>query len=93
MIEDDRKSNSIDTDKNHPCSIKCIPVRQVVIMKSMNPITTSFGDIEIDLYSDVAPRTVENLKLARSGFYDTSLFHRIVPGFVIQGGDPVKRCF
>jgi cyclophilin family peptidyl-prolyl cis-trans isomerase len=61
-------------------------------MKSIGTITTSFGDIEIDLYSDVAPRTVENFKkLARSGFYDTSLFHRIVPGFVIQGGDPESK--
>jgi cyclophilin family peptidyl-prolyl cis-trans isomerase len=72
--------------------IKYIPVRQVVIMKSIGTITTSLGDIEIDLYSDVAPRTVENFKkLARSGFYDTSLFHRIVPGFVIQGGDPESK--
>lgn len=64
----------------------------MVIMKSIGTITTSFGDIEIDLYSHVAPRTVENFKkLARSGFYDTSLFHRIVPGFVIQGGDPESK--
>jgi cyclophilin family peptidyl-prolyl cis-trans isomerase len=61
-------------------------------MKSIGTITTSFGDIEIDLYSDGVPRTVEYFKkLARSGFYDTSLFHRIVPGFVIQGGDPKSK--
>jgi len=52
-------------------------------------LSTSFGDIVIDFKEDVAPKTVDNFKkLAQSGFYDGTLFHRIVPGFVIQGGDP-----
>ncbi|MDE1829704.1 MAG: peptidylprolyl isomerase [Thaumarchaeota archaeon] len=52
-------------------------------------ITTKYGDITLKLYNDVAPKTVANFeKLANSGFYDGTLFHRIVPGFVIQGGDP-----
>ena len=56
-------------------------------MKFTGIITTSFGDIKIELYPDVARKTVENFeKLAKSGFFDGSLFHRIVPGFVIQGG-------
>ena len=55
-------------------------------------ITTKFGDIEVELYSDSAPKTVENFKdLAKKGFYDGLIFHRIVPGFVIQGGDPYTR--
>ena len=55
-------------------------------------ITTRFGDIEVELYSDSAPKTVENFKdLAKKGFYDGLIFHRIVPGFVIQGGDPYTR--
>ena len=55
-------------------------------------ITTKFGDIEVELYSDSAPTTVENFKdLAKKGFYDGLIFHRIVPGFVIQGGDPYTR--
>ena len=61
-------------------------------MKSTGIITTSFGDIKIELYPDDARKTVENFeKLAKSGFFDGSLFHRIVPGFVIQGGDPESR--
>ena len=52
-------------------------------------IKTKFGDIEIKLYQDVAPRHVENfVKLAKSGFYNETIFHRVIPGFMIQGGDP-----
>jgi len=52
-------------------------------------LSTSFGDIVIDFNEDVAPKTVENFKkLTQSGFYDGTLFHRIMPGFVIQAGDP-----
>ena len=51
-----------------------------------------FGDIKVEFYSQDAPKTVENfIKLAKEGFYDGLLFHRIVPGFVIQGGDPNTR--
>ncbi len=52
-------------------------------------ITTGFGDITIEFKENIAPKTVDNFKnLANSGFYDGTIFHRIVPGFVIQGGDP-----
>lgn len=52
-------------------------------------IKTKFGDIEIKLYPDVAPKHVENfVKLAKEGFYNGTIFHRVIPGFMIQGGDP-----
>lgn len=52
-------------------------------------IQTTLGNIVIQLNKDVAPKTVDNfIKLANSHFYDGTLFHRIIPGFVIQGGDP-----
>ncbi|MFI5222808.1 MAG: peptidylprolyl isomerase [Nitrospirales bacterium] len=52
-------------------------------------IKTKFGDIHIKLNPDVAPKHVENfVKLAKSGFYDGTIFHRVIPGFMIQGGDP-----
>jgi peptidyl-prolyl cis-trans isomerase B (cyclophilin B) len=52
-------------------------------------IKTKFGQIHIKFYSDVAPNHVENfIKLAKSGFYDGTIFHRVIPGFMIQGGDP-----
>jgi len=50
---------------------------------------TKFGNIVIQLKPDVAHKTVANFeKLANSGFYNGTIFHRIVPGFIIQGGDP-----
>ena len=52
-------------------------------------IATSEGDIVAELWTDVAPGHCENfLKLGREGFYDNGSFHRIIPGFVIQGGCP-----
>ena len=52
-------------------------------------ISTSFGDMTVELWNDVAPNHVENfLKLGREGFYDNLTFHRIIPGFVAQGGCP-----
>ncbi|AHF91588.1 peptidyl-prolyl cis-trans isomerase [Opitutaceae bacterium TAV5] len=52
-------------------------------------ISTAYGDITIAFWPDVAPKTVENFKkLAREGFYDGTAFHRIIKGFMIQGGCP-----
>ncbi len=52
-------------------------------------LATNFGDIEIELFGDKAPRTVENfLTLAGQGFYDGTRFHRVIAGFMIQGGCP-----
>ena len=52
-------------------------------------ISTSMGDLVVELWDDVAPGHVENFrKLASDGFYDGLIFHRIIPGFVIQGGCP-----
>jgi peptidyl-prolyl cis-trans isomerase B (cyclophilin B) len=52
-------------------------------------IETKFGEIEIELFADKAPGHVKNfLDLAGKGFYDGTTFHRVIPGFMIQGGDP-----
>jgi len=52
-------------------------------------IATDLGDIEIELYADRAPRTVNNFVcLARDGYYDGVTFHRVIKGFMAQGGDP-----
>jgi len=55
-------------------------------------IKTSEGDMVVQFWTDAAPNTIENFKkLARSGFYNGTIFHRIVKGFMIQGGDPNSK--
>jgi len=52
-------------------------------------LQTNHGPIELELHDEDAPKTVENFKkLARDGFYDGVIFHRVIPDFMIQGGDP-----
>jgi cyclophilin family peptidyl-prolyl cis-trans isomerase len=59
-------------------------------MEPIVKLTTSKGDILIKLYSDKSPNTVANiLSKAASGFYKNLTFHRVEPGFVVQGGDPL----
>lgn len=66
-----------------------------IAFKKKNPkvvLSTKFGDITIRFYTDIAPRHVDNfLNLAKIGLYDGTTFHRIVPGFMIQGGDPLSK--
>ena len=65
-----------------PMVVRVEPLRYAVM-------STDFGDVTMAFYYDVAPNTVDNfLRLASGGYFDGLTFHRIVPGFVIQGGDP-----
>ena len=51
-------------------------------------IATELGDIDVELYDESAPKAAQNfIDLAKKGFYDDVIFHRVIPGFVIQGGD------
>jgi len=55
-------------------------------------IETKFANIEIRLFPEVAPNHVHNfMELAKKGFYDGTTFHRVIPGFMIQGGDPNSK--
>ena len=55
-------------------------------------IETKFGNIEIKFFPEVAPNHVSNfIELAKKGFYDGTCFHRVIPGFMIQGGDPNSK--
>lgn len=64
-------------------------------MQSMNPVAileTNQGTIEIELYKDMMPVTVDNfVQLTNDGFYDGTKFHRVINGFMIQGGDPITK--
>jgi cyclophilin family peptidyl-prolyl cis-trans isomerase len=64
----------------------------VVNAEEVAVIETKFGKIVIAFYSNDAPKTVENFKkLTKEGFYNGTLFHRCIPGFMIQGGDPLTK--
>jgi len=61
----------------------------VVSAQEIAVIETKFGKIEVQFFEDKAPGHVKNFKdLAKKGFYDGTIFHRVIPGFMIQGGDP-----
>lgn len=65
-------SGTLDTSKSYSATFK-----------------TSRGDFEVQLYGDMVPNTVENfVNLANAGFYNGTTFHRVIPGFMAQGGDP-----
>ena len=69
-------------------------IKHIVTSPSTNMIAkmqTNFGEIKLELFSSDAPKTVENfIKLVDSGFYDGTKFHRVIKGFMIQGGDPLS---
>ena len=65
---------------------KTVNTNEVAVIK------TALGEMVVEFWPDVAPNTVENFKkLAKSGFYDGTAFHRIVKGFMVQGGDPLTK--
>ena len=78
---------------HRPCYIRSMSAS--LTFKKKNPkvvISTRFGNITIQFYTDVAPRHVDNfLNLAKIGFYNGTRFHRVIPGFIIQGGDPLSK--
>ena len=72
-------SNAVAADEAKPAD-------QVAVIK------TTAGEMVVEFWSDVAPKTVENfITLSKKGFYDGTAFHRIVKGFMIQGGDPKSK--
>ncbi len=83
MVEDTPSDGSAQVvDMDTPTT----PDASSVVLK------TSMGDISIELYPQDAPKTVENfLKLAQSDFYNGVTFHRVIPDFMIQGGDPLSK--
>ncbi len=90
---------------NEPVSTNAMPtieeptttekiVTEIKNIKSMTivTLTTNKGAITLELYADMAPKTVENFtKLASEGFYNGTRFHRVIKGFMIQGGDPLSK--
>jgi peptidyl-prolyl cis-trans isomerase B (cyclophilin B) len=68
------------------------PVAQAQDAKEVAVLKTNKGEMVAEFWPDVAPKTVENFKkLAKDGYYDGTAFHRIIKGFMIQGGDPLTK--
>ena len=71
-------------------SLLCLSLALNDAALAANPMiemTTSLGNVKVELYADKAPKTVENfLRYAKEGFYDGTVFHRVIPGFMVQGG-------
>lgn len=68
------------------------PIARAEDAKEVAVLKTSQGEIVVEFWPDVAPKTVENFKkLAKDKFYDGTAFHRIIKGFMIQGGDPLTK--
>lgn len=79
-------ANNSNADKNINSNMQNAQTNQKVVLK------TNFGDIVLELFSADAPKTVENfIKLSTSGFYNGTKFHRVMKGFMIQGGDPNSK--
>ncbi len=70
-------------------NVKSSNKKEKKVEKEIVVIETNMGNIEIEMYRADAPKTVENfVQLAKKGYYDGIIFHRVISGFVIQGGDP-----
>jgi peptidyl-prolyl cis-trans isomerase B (cyclophilin B) len=66
--------------------------KEITMSETRAIIETKLGNIELRFFPDVAPGHVKNfVDLAKAGFYDSTTFHRIIPGFMIQGGDPNSK--
>lgn len=66
--------------------------KESVMDKEIAVISTKFGDIRLEFFDEIAPKHVESFKLhAQNGYYDGTIFHRVIPGFMIQGGDPLSK--
>ena len=66
--------------------------KESIMDKDNAVISTQFGDIVLEFFDDIAPKHVESFKLhAQNGYYNGTTFHRVIPGFMIQGGDPLTK--
>ena len=84
-----KKEEPVTTEKENQ-NVKQSQTRKIEEQKrEVGVITTEYGDLIVEFFEDSAPKHVESFKLhAGNGFYDGTIFHRVIPGFMIQGGDP-----
>ena len=86
MVAGCGKENKTNTETPKQEDTKVKNSAEVAVIK------TTMGEMVVEFWPEVAPKTVENFKtLAKKGFYDGTAFHRIIKGFMIQGGDPLTK--
>lgn len=84
--ENERLNNTLNENENNNMETNLAQKYNFALLK------TSLGDIKVKFYAANTPKTVENfLKLAQSGFYNGTKFHRVIKNFMIQGGDPLSK--
>ena len=95
LFEDSKKklsSKIFDTKTKHNDSSDSMDSKTFAQGAEVAVIETTLGNIELEFLEDVAPGHTKNFKdLANKGFYDGTIFHRVIPGFMIQGGDPNSK--
>jgi len=90
--EQTKADNQTKSEKPAAADTSAAQPKESMNTNEVAVIKTAYGDMVIEFWPDVAPKTVENFKtLAKKGFYDGTAFHRIVKGFMIQGGDPLTK--
>jgi len=86
LAKDDKKDKEKKNEKPQAATPAKSDVKEVAVIK------TAEGEMVVEFWPEVAPKTVENFKaLSKKGFYDGTAFHRIIKGFMIQGGDPLTK--
>ena len=87
-----RAADSATNNASKPASEAAAKTPAPALASEVAVIKTTDGTMVIEFWPEVAPKTVENFKtLAKKGFYDGTCFHRVIHGFMIQGGDPLTK--
>jgi peptidyl-prolyl cis-trans isomerase B (cyclophilin B) len=89
---EEAKTESKEAPKQEEKKTQTTEEKKTVNTNEVAVIKTTEGEMVVEFWPDVAPKTVENFKkLAGQGFYDGTSFHRVIKGFMIQGGDPLTK--